>query len=254
MQSSLDTVTSSGFDYIGALEVLEALREGWNGAVRGVWAVGGVPDYIERVESAMKDSMVEDLVERTTMDVATCLVAVFSSQQTENGKGGDEEEEGEEDQNLVPLVMSLCRIKGLKDASEAIQKHLYRGMAHVLAYVSSSLFSVFSLFSVLAKGTHPLLPSLNFAFCSRVVREYLVEECKIDADDISDDLDPGILAVALSKASSDQYLRLLQLAQGAVHQGLAHAEKYVALFLLQSFLVYCTHGTYTNRLSHFYAE
>ena len=127
MEGSLSAAEVAGMDYVGALDVLEQLREACHGPVMALRAVAGLPQYMDDVQGAMREVMVADLIERTTLDVSRSLAAVLP------GRGvAAAEEEYEGPEAVVTLVVTLCKIEALADALHAVQKDLHRGMAVLL--------------------------------------------------------------------------------------------------------------------------
>jgi DNA-binding ferritin-like protein len=217
MQNSLSAASFAGVDYAGALEVLYQLEGSCKGQVMNLAAVRGVPGYLTRVQAALKDIMVADLVERTRLNIEESVGSVLKSASNETngsvnditrGEGllttmptGTDKEETESSllfsEAMTPLILSLCRINSLQEAIQAVQKDLHHGMAQ---------------------------------FLLSLVKTFLVTSCNnIDPEDVSDDLEPVALSVALKKCSTEQYMRVLQLCVAAVKLYLKHSEEITAL-------------------------
>ena len=132
MQNSLASASYAGLDYIGALEVLEQLKESCDTKhVLSLTAVGGLADYMKGVETALKNMMMADLVEKTMLDANKCVTEVLSDVKTTSNGGGLAAEGG--DELLGPIVASLCKINSLNEALHAVQKDLHRGMRNLIA-------------------------------------------------------------------------------------------------------------------------
>lgn len=218
MQSSLSAASFAGVDYAGALEVLHQLEDSCQGQVMNLAAVRGVPGYLTRVQAALKDIMVADLVERTRLNIEESVGHVLKSANREingsvNGAARGEglqlattpaETDKEETETslrspeaMTPLILSLCRINSFQEAVQAVQKDLHHGMAQ---------------------------------FLLSLVKTFLVTSCNnIDPEDVSDDLEPIALSVALNKCNVEQYMRVLQLCVTAVERYLQHSEQITAL-------------------------
>jgi hypothetical protein len=129
MEGSLSSASVAGMDYIGALDVLEQLRESCRGPVMALQAVGGLPQYMDGVQSSMKDIMIADLIERTTLDVSRSLAAVLPGHEAAPAPA---EAEFEGPEAVATLVLTLCKIDALADALHAVQRDLHRGMCTLL--------------------------------------------------------------------------------------------------------------------------
>jgi hypothetical protein len=214
MQNSLSAASYAGVDYAGALEVLHQLEDSCKGQVMNLAAVSGVPEYLARVQAALKDIMIADLVERTRLNIEDCVGCVLNSDDSSNGSTRKEvveltttmtiatgEDENESSlrcpEALMPLVLSLCRINSFQEAIQAVQKDLHHGMA---------------------------------LFLHSLVKTFLVTSCNnVDEEDVPDDLEPIALAVALNKCSTEQYMHVLQLCVTAVKRYLKHCEGIAAM-------------------------
>ncbi|KAH7622162.1 putative Vacuolar protein sorting-associated protein 54, chloroplastic [Nannochloris sp. 'desiccata'] len=210
MQNSLSAASFAGVDYPGALEVLHQLEGSCKGQVMNLAAVRGVPGYLTRVQAALKDIMVADVVERTRLNIEESAGAVLNTARSETnesvngiakGEGllilAEKEKEIESSlrspEAMTPLILSLCRINSLHEAVQAVQKDLHHGMAQLLL---------------------------------SLVKTFLVTSCNnIDPEDVSDDLEPIALSEALKKCSTEQYMRVLQLCVAAVKRYLQHSEE-----------------------------
>jgi vacuolar protein sorting-associated protein 54 len=206
MQNSLSAASFAGVDYTGALEVLHQLEGSCKGQVMNLAAVSGVPEYLARVQAALKDIMVADLVERTRFDIEECVGAVLHSDSNGiSSTRGEESLENEETaesslrspEAMTPLILSLHRINSFQEAVLAVQKDLHRSMA---------------------------------TFFLSLVKTFLVTSCNnVDQEDIPDDLEPIALSVALNRCSTEQYMRALHLCVEAVKRYLQHSEEISAL-------------------------
>ena len=145
MENSLAAASYAGLDYISTLDVLEELKESCcrEDDVMGLLAVGGLPEYMDSVQAALKEIMVADLVEKMVMDVDGCVDQILCDQKkgstsittstTTVASDGERVADEIDAEALQPIVLSLCKIECFEEALQVLQKEMHSGMSIILA-------------------------------------------------------------------------------------------------------------------------